>query len=474
VAGRHPLLLVAGRVVIPIDVRVRREQRGLAITGPNAGGKTVALKTLGLCVLMAQAGLFVPAAADSRLPFFTAVLVDIGDEQSIERNLSTFTAHAVNLSAIAAAAGPDTLILLDEPGVGTDPMEGAALAVGVLSDLLERGPRLVFTTHFPQVKTFALADPRLEVAAFDVDPATGAPRYQLAYQTVGQSFALPIARRHGVPERALETAARVLTGESRDLAAAVERLEESRRAFEARRAEIETARADLAAAQAEADALLADLRARQRRRWADDLEGSRRFVRDLEARGRALLDELRRRPAPMTLRSFVRAATEEIAAHGAEASDEPVPLRPPEPGDLVEVMGRGIRGELVDVSGTRARILRGGLKFEVPVDQLRPVAGPVARERVAVAVAGPATSESAADEINLVGQRVREALAALDGFLDRAVRAGATQVRVVHGIGTGALRRAVQEFLAQSPYCAAYHDAEPPAGGSAVTIVELA
>jgi DNA mismatch repair protein MutS2 len=236
VAARHPLLLVAGRPVVPVDVRVGADQRGLAITGPNAGGKTVALKTLGLCVLMAQAGLFIPAAPGSRLPLFDAVLGDIGDEQSIERDLSTFSAHAVNVAAIAAAATPTALILLDEPGVGTDPIEGAALAVGVLSDLLERGPVLVFTTHFPQVKTFVLAEPRLEVAAFDVDPVTGAPRYQLAYHTVGQSLALPIARRHGVPERALETAERVLTGESRSLVAAVDRLEGSRRAFEARRA----------------------------------------------------------------------------------------------------------------------------------------------------------------------------------------------------------------------------------------------
>src|SRR5213594_3211109 len=232
-AARHPLLLEAGRPVVAVDLRVPAERRGLAITGPNAGGKTVALKTLGLCALMAHAGLFVPAAAGSRLPLLGAVLVDIGDEQSIDRDLSTFTGHVENLARIATAAGPGTLVLLDEPGAGTDPVEGAALAVGLLTDLLARGPRVVFTSHFPQVKTFALAEPALDVAAFDVDPATGAPRFKLAYHTVGQSLALPIARRHGLPPRALETAERLLTGESRDLARAVARLEESRRAYEA-------------------------------------------------------------------------------------------------------------------------------------------------------------------------------------------------------------------------------------------------
>ncbi|HJQ73450.1 MAG TPA: hypothetical protein VJ814_01095, partial [Gaiellaceae bacterium] len=238
-AARHPLLLDAGRPVVPVDLRVPAERRGLAITGPNAGGKTVALKTLGLCALMAQAGLFVPAGDGSRLPGFGAVLVDIGDEQSIDRDLSTFTGHVENLARIAAAAGPGTLVLLDEPGAGTDPIEGAALAVGLLSELLEAGPHVVFTSHFPQVKTFALAEPRLDVAAFDVDPTSGAPRFELAYHTVGESLALPIARRHGFPARALATAERLLSGESRDLARAVARLEESRRAYEERRAAAE-------------------------------------------------------------------------------------------------------------------------------------------------------------------------------------------------------------------------------------------
>src|SRR5262249_36611242 len=193
------------------------------------------LKTIGLCAVMAQAGLFIPAAEDSRLPIFSAGLAGIGDEQTIERDLSTFSGHVANPATIAGAAAPGVLVLLDEPGAGTDPVEGAALAVGVLSDLITRGPRVVFTTHFLQVKTFALGDPQLEVAAFDVDPTTGAPRFQLTYHSVGQSLALPIARRHGVPARALEIAERVLTGESRELTRAVARLEETRHRLEAAR-----------------------------------------------------------------------------------------------------------------------------------------------------------------------------------------------------------------------------------------------
>ena len=468
-AARHPLLLIAGRRVVPVDVRVRADQRGLAITGPNAGGKTVAVKTLGLSVLMAQAGLFVPADEGSRLPFFATVLVDLGDEQSIERDLSTFSAHAENLAEIARLARPGGLVLLDEPGAGTDPVEGAALAIGVLTDLIERGPRLVFTSHFPQVKTFALASADLEVAAFDVDPATGAPRFHLAYHTVGQSLALPIARRHGVPARALEIAERTLVGESRDLGRAVARLEASRREYEERRDAAEAERTGLAAARADAEALAADLRARQRRRWADDLGESRRFLEDLQRRGAEILEELRRRPERARLRAFATEAEQTIAAREAELGD--APGRPPAPGDTVEVVGRGIRGELVEIAGPRARIQRGGLKFEVAADQLRLVPAGPARERVAVLVDRPPETP---DEINLIGRRAREAIEALATFLDRAVRAGASEVRVVHGLGSGALRRAVHEFLAESPYCAAYREAEPGAGGAGVTIAQLA
>ncbi len=471
----HPLLLLSGRPVVPVDIRVRPGQRGLAVTGPNAGGKTVALKTLGLCALMAQAGLFLPVAEGSRLPCFSDVLADIGDEQSIERDLSTFTGHAENLAAIARAAGPQSLVLLDEPGAGTDPVEGAALAVGVLTDLLARGPLLVFTTHFPQVKTFALAEPTLEVAAFDLDPESGAPRYRLDYHSVGQSLALPIARRHGVPARALETAERLLAGESRDVARAVERLETSRRELEAARTATEAEAARLAAARAETEALTADLRARRRARWSEDLEASRRFVRELQAEGRAVLDALRRKPEPATLRGFVTDAGERIAAREAEMAPPPAPApgRPPRLGDTVEVMGRGIRGEVLELGPERARIARGGLKFEVPTAQLRVVDDrPPARERVAVQVDRP-DADSAPGEINLVGQRARDAVSALDAFLDRAVRAGRSEIRVVHGVGTGALRRAVQEFLSASPYCMKYREAEPQAGGSGVTIAEL-
>jgi DNA mismatch repair protein MutS2 len=472
-AARHPLLELTHRTTVPIDLTLREDQRGLAITGPNAGGKTVALKTLGLSALLAQTGLFVHAADGARLPCFTAVLADIGDAQSIERDLSTFTAHATNLAVIAREVGAGALVLLDEPGAGTDPIEGAALATGVLTDLLERGPRVVFTTHFAAVKTFALAESTLEVAACDVDPETGVARYELVYHSIGQSFALPIARRHGIPARAVEIAERLLTGESRDLAGAIARLEASRRELDRAREETQREQARLERARTEAETLAADLRARQRQRWSDDLEESRRFLREIERKGRALLDELRARPEPGALRTFVRESTEAIATKAPIAAT-PAAAAPPKLGDTVEMVGGSIRGELVELHGDRARIQRGGLRFEVALAQLRVVADePARRERVVVSVTRPPESDQERGEINLVGQRVREAIDALAAFLDRSVRLGLSEVRVVHGVGTGTLRRAIQEFLAASPYCAKFREEDSSRGGGSVTLVEL-
>ncbi len=471
-AVRHPLLELTHRQVVPIDLVLRSDQRGLAITGPNAGGKTVALKTLAISAVLAQTGFFVHADEGARLPCFTAVLADIGDAQSIERDLSTFTAHASNLAAIAREATPGSLVLLDEPGAGTDPVEGAALAIGVLTDLLERGPRVVFTTHFTHVKTFALSAPALEVAACDVDADTGAARYQLVYHSVGQSFALPIARRHGVPARAIEVAERLLTGESQDLVRAVARLEAARRELERGRDETQAERSRLESARAEAESLTAELRARRRQGWVDDLEESRRFVRDIERKGRTLLEELQARPNPAVLRTFVREAGSAIASQ-APAPADGAPTTPPKLGDTVEVAGGSIRGELVEIQGDRARIQRGGLRFEVGLSQLRVVAEPARRERIAVSVARPIEADHERGEINLVGHRVREGIDALAAFLDRSVRLGLSEVRVVHGLGTGALRRAVQEFLAASPYCVKFREEDSSRGGGGVTIVQL-
>ena len=480
---RHPLLVLAGRLVIPVDLLLAEGRRGLVITGPNTGGKTVALKTIGLLALMAQCGLAIPADDTSALPCFASVYADIGDAQSIERNLSTFSSHMENLAEITTRADARSLILLDEPGVGTDPAEGAALAVGLLAYLTERGPFLGASSHSADVKTFALAEAAFDVAAVDVDPTTGDPRYELRYHTLGQSLAIPMARRLGVAEPILARAEQHLSGAAGpDVARAAARLDATQHAYEARLAALEAERAALATSRAEEAALLADLRAKQQEAWQEATVEARKFVQGLRSEGRRLLEELRHARASGTSLQRTTAAQEAaIAEASAKFATSPGEYGKPVIGDEVEVLDQGIRGELVELKGTRARIRRGVLRFEVPAAALRrvaPAAGDrpasgCARQRPAIREVRVAEAPNVAEEISLLGLRVHEAIRQLEEFLDRAVRSGHQSVRIVHGVGSGALRRAVHDFLGASSYCATFREGRPLEGGAGVTVAEL-
>ncbi|MBX3028333.1 Smr/MutS family protein [bacterium] len=476
--ARHPGLLFTGRPVTPIDVLLPADRRVLVVTGPNTGGKTVALKTLGLCALMAQSGVLIPAAEGARLPCFAAIYADVGDEQNIERNLSTFSAHVANLREIAAAGARGALVLLDEPGVGTDPEEGAALAVGLLRWFDDQGAHLALTTHYTPVKLLALEDPRCAVAAVDVDVESLTPRYRLVYDSIGRSLALPIARRLGLPEAILDTAASVQPAQARLLNAALERLERTRAALAARLgAAAEQARIQEENA-AESARLLGELRERRRGAWQAEVREARAFLRQLKAEGRAQLEGVRGVvEARAALDRFTREQEAAIAAREQLADAAPPPRAAPAAsgevavGDTVAVGDRGIEGELLAVDGARAWIQRGTMRFEVPAGQLRRIAA-AAAPRASVAIAS-ASEERGLGELNVIGLRARDALERLEGFLDRAVRAGQDTVRIVHGIGSGALRRAIQDHLATSPYCAGFRGGEANEGGAGVTVATL-
>ena len=478
-AARHPGLLFTGRPVTPIDLLLAADRSALVITGPNTGGKTVALKTLGLCALMAQSGLLIPAAEGARLPYFAAVLADVGDEQSIERNLSTFSAHVANLREIATADVPAPLVLLDEPGVGTDPEEGAALAIALVEFFDARGARLVITTHYTPVKLFALDNSRCAVAAVDFDVATLSPRYRLLYDSVGRSLALPIARRLGLPESILARAENVQPEHTRRLAAALETLERTRAQLEAHSAAADSRAAALAAQEAESSRLVGELRERRRAAWADGLREARAFVRTLKAEGRERLAELRSADQRAAFERFTkdqqtRVAAREADVEGAATTDRSAATaaRPAlRVGDVVTLSERGIQGELLALDGDRAWIQRGAMRFEVPTAALRIVGRePVPAPHVML-------SQDAADdgarELSLIGLRAGEALDRLERFLDRAVQGGHDSVRIVHGIGSGALRRAVHDYLAASPYCAGFRGGESGEGGTGVTVATL-
>lgn len=479
--ARHPGLLTSGRAVTPVDLLVPEDRRTLVVTGPNTGGKTVALKTLGLCAVMAQSGLLIPAAEGACLPCFSGIFADVGDEQSIERSLSTFSAHIANLCEIfsgleenAAGSGQPALVLLDEPGVGTDPEEGAALAVALVRQFESRGARVAITTHYTPVKTFALGHETCMVAAVDFDLETLTPHYRLVYHSLGQSLALPIAERLGLPESVLDAARAARSQAATAWESALERLETSRRQLERQLEELRARSAELSAREESSRLLLEQVHERRRRAWSDELREAREFVRGVKSEGRDLLAELRSASAGRPdLNRFTAMQEQRIAEREAELSGRAKPVPPPDrlsPGDLVELADRGLRGELLSIDGNRAWIQRGSLRFEVPAAQLRACGRPAA---AGVQVHVPRQEEPVHREITLIGLRARQAVAELERFLDQAVQADWAEVRIIHGLGSGALRQAVREYLSTSAYCSGYRGGEPAEGGDGVTIATL-
>jgi DNA mismatch repair protein MutS2 len=475
VRGRHPLLYERA---VPLDLVLAAPRRALIITGPNTGGKTVALKTVGLFACLAQSGFWLPAAEGTRLPLFDGIFADIGDEQSIEQNLSTFSSHMGAIAGILAKAGPNALVLLDELGAGTDPEEGAALALAIVEALLERRSRLIATTHYGALKELALSDPRVENASVEFDVETLRPTYRLVQGRPGQSHALVIAERLGVPPSVLASARRHLGRERVTLAELLAQAEAESRRLAALRAEGE-------AAAAEAERLRSELEARlaaARRREAETLEAARREARALvqqaKAELRRLIQEARRRAAEEgmaaleAVRAEVRAWDERtLPAEGAR------PAAPPggeaaQVGDHVEIVSLGQTGRLLERRQDTGVVEVGMLRLTVPLADLRPVAAPRPVGGSGWLVSGPEPT-SVRPEVDLRGLEAEEAVALLEKYLDDCLLAGLGEVRVIHGKGTGALRRAVHEYLRRHPAVSSFRLGAYGEGEDGVTVVRL-
>jgi DNA mismatch repair protein MutS2 len=492
-SARHPLL---GPEAVPIDLRLgdRFGYRALVVTGPNTGGKTVSLKTLGLLALMHQAGLRVPAAGGARMPVFGRVMADIGDEQSIAQSLSTFSSHLRNVIRFVGAAGPGTLVLLDEAGAGTDPAEGSALAMAIVARLLEAGSMVAATTHYAELKSFATEHPGVSNAAVEFDVTTLRPTYRLTIGLPGKSQAFAIAERLGLPSEILDDARRRISAEhatmEETLAAIARAQDEQTAALEAASSERsaaaeerELARSGVARARREAAQILADAR-----RAADDLLGRaerevvevrRELTRQRNVaggRGRAnaaALDELSVRTT--------RARADAASTPEAPAVEEPSESRAaPEP--RVGLWGRsrtlGSTGRIVEISGRTGRVTleTEGARLVVPSDDVEvvpePISGPSPRDLEADELRRRAAAR-VSPTLSLRGERVEAALEQLDAYLDEALLAGLDSVTIIHGSGTGALRRAIRERLAEHPRVGSVRGGRREEGGDGATVVEL-
>jgi DNA mismatch repair protein MutS2 len=472
ISARHPLLVASGRTVVPIDFKISPERSGMVISGPNTGGKTVALKTAGLLCLMAQSGLLVPAASGTRLMVFSAIFADIGDEQSIEADLSTFSSHIVNLAEILRLLTGPSLVILDEPGAGTDPAEGGALTIGLIEYLVARRCLCAIATHSTAVKLYAYGSSELESAAVAFDEESLTPRFALKENTIGQSYGLAVAQRLGLPADLIDRARAAQPIGSAELEAAVQRLDRQRQALHLELQEMHQRERQREEAQA-----LAIARARQEEEKARKLRAQLsaefdRIVADFRREGASVLNSLKQSHQPRhDLDQVTRKATAAAALLRPEAiAPQPSSREPLKIGDQVELVDADIRGELLMLEPERAVIARGGMRIEVAPTRLR-------QARAARSAAPPPTlvtiAPRAEAEVNLIGLRASEALQRLESFLDQAYLTNQKEVRVIHGVGSGALRRAVHEYLRGSSYCAEFHEAPPHGGGAGATIVSV-
>ena len=486
-SARHPLL---DGEVTPITATITREQRCVLITGPNTGGKTVALKTVGLLSLMAQAGLAIPVEQGSRLAVFGDVFADIGDEQSIEQSLSTFSAHMTNIIRILAAAGPASLVLLDELGAGTDPAEGAALGRALLEQFLELDAAVVATTHHGELKLFAHQVDGVVNASTEFNAETLQPTYRLLMGTPGRSNAIAIAERLGMPPEVLERARRArrddddgaetVEGLLADLQRERDSLEDARRAEQLATAEAEEIRAELArrreAIEDERDALIS----RAEREIEEELSAVRRSVRlaerelrraDKRERGAATADaEEHVEEVCGRLEQVRRRRRRRKRAPAAEAVDVAA-LRE---GDVVYLAGLSEPGTVIrTLDRGKLQVRLGSLRMEVRAEQVErraPGAAPVA---AAPRVSLPPPPPDPGGQTDVRGHTADDALPIVEQYLDTAYRAGRTRLTVIHGHGTGALRRAVRAMLREHALVSNLEAAPPREGGDGATIVTL-
>ncbi|MCS7223072.1 MAG: endonuclease MutS2 [Armatimonadetes bacterium] len=473
--ARHPLLHFQG-FVVPIDGELGDEYDVLVITGPNTGGKTVALKTIGLLCLMAQSGFHLPIAEGSKVGIFQQIIADIGDPQSLEASLSSFGGHIQTMIRLVREGGKGTLALLDELGAGTDPSEGAALAKALLLTLQQQGVKVVCTTHLTELKTFAHLQPRFANASVLFDPQTLRPTYRLVYGTPGKSYALEVARLLGLPEKVLSLAQEHRHGYEKELEKMMEALVREREALEQERNRLLSVRAELEQAlqdarqQAEETAREKERILQQARKAAADL------VRRIEGQAEEILRLVRRDPASASsVRSQIRQLRTEMAS--LKPVSPTVPSLPSEelpPGTSVRIPELDLVGTIRSVhkDGKEVQVEVQGIVLYVPKEKLQKVA-PASPSPQPVPALTLTPTKLVPKEISLLGMRVSEGLEVLDRFLDQAILAGHRQVRVVHGRGTGKLRQAVHDFLRSSPFVHAFELAPVQEGGDGVTIVYL-
>ena len=457
----HPLLPLQEKEAVPVNIRMK-ERKGLILTGPNTGGKTVALTLLGLTALMVQSGIPVPLEEGSTIPVFTGIYVDVGDEQSIDQNLSTFSAHMTNISEFLPHAGESDLVLLDELGAGTDPLEGSALGIGILEYLKQRSSWVFANTHHMPIKVYAVNSDYYVPASVMFDRETLRPLYTIAYNTVGESMAFGIAKKCGIPLEVISRAEKELGEMGRQYIHAIDRLSEFTQSYEEKLREVESLREKLSQQVKEYEEMINRLKDQEKKGWKEAYREARLYLQNLYAEGQKILKDLRRKDQ---IERFVEEKKGEILERISEQREVP------KVGDTIYFEGG--KGKVVKVDGGKVWVVSGGMRLEVSLDMIEKVERGAIRDRVEKKELPHPKGSLAGSEINLIGMDRESALIELERFIESAWAGGLKTVRIIHGIGSGTLKEAVQEFLSQSEKVKFFRSAYPREGGSGVTIAYL-
>lgn len=482
--GRHPL--IPAEHVVPLDAELGNDYSTIIVTGPNTGGKTVTLKTVGLLSLMAMSGLFIPAEEGSQMCVFDAIYADIGDEQSIEQSLSTFSSHMTNIISILKRMTPKSLILLDEVGAGTDPAEGSALAIAILEHIHRQGCRMVATTHYSELKAYAYERKGVINASMEFDVQSLSPTYRLLIGVPGRSNAFAIAERLGLPAPILEHARGEVTEEDMRVEHMIASLEENRLTAENERERAEELRREVEELRAKHRRELEKLE-NQRDKWLDKAEQDAAGIVD-KARKEAeqIITDLRKlameEGASVKEHKLIEARRKLDEAQPQARSKKPAksgakPPRSIQPGDEVNVFSLNQRGHVVELSGAKEAVVQLGImKMKVRLDDLELLAAakPAPAQPIRQATTVKRTrDENVRSELDLRGANLEEALIETDRFIDEAFLGNLGQIYIIHGKGTGVLRSGIQDYLRKHRHVKSYRLGNYNEGGAGVTVAEL-
>ncbi|MBQ6382234.1 MAG: endonuclease MutS2 [Clostridia bacterium] len=482
IRGRHPL--IDPEQVVPSTIWLGREFTTLVVTGPNTGGKTVTLKTIGLLTLMAQAGLQVPADLGTELAVFEQVFADIGDEQSIEQSLSTFSGHMTNIVTIMREVTPRDLVLFDELGAGTDPTEGAALAQSILTRLLHIRVRTVATTHYSELKVFALTTKGVENASVEFDVETLRPTYRLSIGVPGKSNAFEISRRLGLPENLIEAAKKLLSGDAVRFEDVIANAEYHRQVAEREREIAQEASKETIRLRNEAEKLRREMEDRREQSLRKAREDAKRILEQARRESENIISELKRMKKNASqgetsvsdlrkqLDRGIDDLSEGLKKADTESSDAPKTVHP---GDLVKILSLGVDGTVLaepDDKG-EVQLQAGAMKFKAPLAQLRLKQEAPKKSAAVVRAKTGAMTRTVPTECDVRGMALEEALSAVEIYLDEAVLAGLNEVYIIHGKGTGVLRSGIQQDLRKNRHVKSFRLGVYGEGETGVTVVTL-